>query len=228
MSTTQRRYSDAIYEQFARLGKAIAAPKRLELLDLLCQGPRTVEALSAQCAISVANGSQHLQVLRAAHLVSAEKKGLYVEYRLADDDVSRFLLALRHLAEKRLAEVDQATREYFAACDAMEPVGSEELLRRAQTGEVVVLDVRPVEEFRAGHIPGAISIPVEQLKQRLKELARDREVVAYCRGAYCVLAAEAVKLLRRRGFRARRLEEGIMDWRARGWQLDRSEKEIPP
>lgn len=228
MTTSQRRYSDAIYEQFARLGKAIAAPKRLELLDLLCQGPRTVEALSAQCAISVANASQHLQVLRAAHLVNAEKKGLYVEYRLAHEDVSGFLLALRHLAEKRLAEVEQTTRDYFEACDAMEPVGAEELLRRARGGEVVVLDVRPVEEYRAGHIPGAISVPVEELKQRLKELPRDREVVAYCRGAYCVLAAEAVKLLRRKGFRARRLEDGITDWRARGWQLDRSEKGVPP
>jgi rhodanese-related sulfurtransferase/DNA-binding transcriptional ArsR family regulator len=220
MTTPQRRFKDAIYEQFARLGKAIAAPKRLELLDLLCQGPRTVESLADQAALSVANASQHLQVLRAARLVDAEKKGLYVEYRLSDDEVGRFFVALRGLAEARLAEVDQATRAYFEARGEMEGVEGDELLRRVKSGEVTVIDVRPVEEYRAGHIPGALSIPVAELKARLKELPKNREVVAYCRGPYCVMAVEAVELLRKKGYRAQRMEAGVVDWRARGWRVE--------
>jgi rhodanese-related sulfurtransferase len=217
---THRRFKDAIYEQLARLGKAVSAPKRLELLELLCQGPRTVEALAGQAAISVANASQHLQVLRAARLVDAEKKGLYVEYRLADDEVCRFFIALRGLAVARLAEVDQVTRAYLQARGAMEAVEGDELLRRVKRGEVTVLDVRPSEEYRAGHIPGAISIPVGELKARLEELPKSREVVAYCRGPYCVMAVEAVELLRKKGFKAHRMEQGVVDWRARGWRVE--------
>ena len=220
MRTLPRRFKDSIYEQFARLGKAISAPKRLELLDLLCQGPRTVEALAEQAGISVANASQHLQVLRAARLVETEKKGLYVEYRLAGDEVCTFFFALRGLAESRLAEVEQVAREYFEQRGAMEAVESEELLRRVRNGEVTVLDVRPPEEYRAGHIPGALSIPVGELKARLRELPKDREVVAYCRGPYCVMAVEAVELLRKKGFTAHRLEQGVIDWRARGWRVE--------
>jgi rhodanese-related sulfurtransferase len=218
--TSQRRFKDSIYEQFARLGKALAAPKRLELLDLLCQGPRSVEALAEQAAISVANASQHLQVLRRARLVDAEKKGLYVEYRLADDEVCRFFFALRGLAEARLAEVDRVTREYFEERGGLEAVEGDELLRRVKSGEVTVLDVRPAVEYRAGHIPGALSIPVGELKARLKELPKDREIVAYCRGPYCVMAVEAVELLRKKGFEAHRMEQGVVDWRARGWRVE--------
>jgi rhodanese-related sulfurtransferase len=221
MTTPHRRFKDAIYEQFARLGKALSAPKRLELVDLLCQGPRTVEALAGQAALSVANASQHLQVLRAARLVDGEKKGLFVEYRLADDEVCRFFLALRGLAEARLAEGDQVTREYFERRGAMEAVAGDELLRRVRAGEVTVLDVRPPEEYRAGHIPGALSIPVGELEARLEELPRKREVVAYCRGPYCVMAVEAVALLRSKGFKAHRMEQGVVDWRARGWRVAR-------
>jgi rhodanese-related sulfurtransferase len=220
MTTPHRRFKDAIYEQFARLGKAVSAPKRLELLDLLCQGPRTVEALAEQAAISVANASQHLQVLRAARLVNAKKKGLYVEYRVAGEEVCRFFVALRGLAEARLAEVEQITRDYFEARGAMEAVEGDELLRRVRAGEVTVLDVRPPEEYRAAHLPGALSIPVGELKARLKELPKDREVVAYCRGPYCVMAVEAVELLRKKGFKAQRMEQGVVDWRARGWRLE--------
>ncbi|MBK6514703.1 MAG: metalloregulator ArsR/SmtB family transcription factor [Polyangiaceae bacterium] len=220
MTTAHRRFKDAIYEQLARVGKAVSAPKRLELLDLLCQGPRTVEALAEQAASSIANTSQHLQVLRAARLVDAEKKGLYVEYRLADDEVCRFFFALRELAEARLAEVDQVAREYFEQRGAMEAVEGNELLRRVKRGEVTVLDVRPAEEYRAGHIPGALSIPVGELKARLKELPKGREVVAYCRGPYCVMALEAVELLRKKGFKAHRMEQGVVDWRARGWRVE--------
>lgn len=218
--TANRRFKDAIYEQFARLGKAVSAPRRLELLELLCQGPRTVEALAEQAAISVANASQHLQILRAARLVDAEKKGLYVEYRLADDQVCQFFMTLRGLAESRLAEVDQVTRQYLEARGSMEAVEGDELLRRVKEGEVTVLDVRPPEEYRAGHIPGAISIPVGELEARLKELPKNREVVAYCRGPYCVMAVEAVEVLRKKGFNAHRMEQGVVDWRARGWRVD--------
>lgn len=220
MTTGHRRFKDAIYEQFARIGKATSAPKRLELLDLLCQGPRTVEALAEQASITVANASQHLQVLRAARLVDAEKQGLYVEYRLADDEVCRFFLAIRGLAEARLAEVDLVAREYFQERGAMEAVDGNELLRRVKTGEVTVLDVRPPEEYRAGHIPGALSIPVDELKARLTELPQDREIVAYCRGPYCVMAVEAVELLRKKGFNAHRMEQGVVDFRARGWRVE--------
>jgi rhodanese-related sulfurtransferase len=159
-------------------------------------------------------------VLRAARLVAAEKKGLYVEYRLADDEVGRFYVALRDLAEARLAEIATVTRDYFKERGAMETVESDELLRRVHSGEVTVLDVRPSEEYRAGHIPGALSIPVSELKSRLKELPKSREIVAYCRGPYCVMAIEAVDLLRKKGFKAQRMHQGVLDWRARGWPLE--------
>jgi rhodanese-related sulfurtransferase len=219
MTTTDRRFKDAMYGQFSRLGKALSAPRRLELLDLLCQGPRTVEALAGQAGTSVANASQHLRVLRAARLVDADKRGLYVEYRLAGDEVCRFFVALRTLAEARLAEVEQVTREFFEARGGMERVEARELLRRAKKGEVTVIDVRPTEEYRAGHIPGALSIPLGELEARLKELPKGREVVAYCRGPTCVMAVEAVTLLRESGFEARRMDQGVADWRARGWRI---------
>ena len=223
-----RSFKDAIYEQLARLGKAVAAPKRLELLDLLCQGPKTVEVLADQATLSVANTSQHLQVLRAARLVEAEKQGLHVEYRLAGEDVCEFFLALRTLAEGRLAEIEVVTREYLARRSAMETVAGGELLRRVKSGEVTVLDVRPPEEYRAGHIPGAVSIPLGELKARFKELPKNREVVAYCRGPYCVFAVEAVELLRKKGFTAHRLREGVLDWRSRGWRVDAESEGIRP
>lgn len=220
MAATHRRFKDDIYEQFARIGKSLSAPKRLELLDLLCQGPRTVEALAEQAALSVANASQHLQILRAARLIEAEKKGLYVEYRLADDEVSRFFHSLRGLAESRLTEIEHVTRAYLTERGAMAPVKGDELLRRVREGEVTLLDVRPAEEYRAGHIPGALSVPVPQLKKRLSDLPKRREIVAYCRGPYCVMAIEAVEFLRKRGFKATRMEQGVVDWRARGWRVE--------
>jgi rhodanese-related sulfurtransferase len=224
MSSSNRKFKDAVYEQFARIGKAVSAPKRLELLDLLCQGPRTVEALAEQSALSVANASQHLQVLRGARLVDADKKGLYVAYRLADDQVCRFFHSLRSLAEARLAEVEHVTRAYLTERGAMEPVEGSELLRRVRKGEVTVLDVRPAEEYRAGHIPGAFSVPVSELKKRFAELPKSREIIAYCRGPYCVMAIEAVEVLRKKGFRAHRMEQGVVDWRARGWRVEKGEE----
>ena len=219
MTTPHRRFKDGIYEQLARIGKAASSPKRVELLDLLCQCPRTVEALAELSSLSVANASQHLKVLRAARLVEARKKGLYVEYRLADEDVGRFFVSLRAIAGSRLAEVEQAPRAYFEGRGGGEAVEGDELLRRVRRGEVTVLDVRPAEEYRAGHIPGAVSIPVGELKARLKELPRDREVVAYCRGPYCVMAVEATELLQKKGYKAHRMEQGVADWRARGWRV---------
>lgn len=219
MTAANRRFKDAVYEQLARIGKAASAPKRLELLDLLCQGPRTVELLAREAGVTIANASQHLQVLKAARLVEAAKQGLFVEYRLADDAVSAFFLSLRGLAESRLIEVHEASRAFWAERGTMEPVASDELLRRVKKGDVTVLDVRPSEEFQAGHIPGAISVPLGELKARLKDLPKGRDVVAYCRGPYCVLAIEAVELLRKKGFTAHRLEQSVADLRARGWRV---------
>ena len=222
-----RRFKDAVYEQLARIGKASSSPARLELLDLLGQSPRTVEDLAKLTGQSVANVSQHLQVLRAARLVEAEKNGLYVTYRLADDQVSVFLGALRALAEARLVEMDHVAKTFLADRDELEAVDRDALIKRVKRGEVTVLDVRPVEEYEAGHIPGAVSVPVADLKRRLATLSKSREVVAYCRGPYCVFAFEAVKLLRARGFKAVRLDEGIPEWKARGLRVEASSAEVP-
>jgi len=214
-----RRFKTAIYEQFARIGKAVANPSRLELLDLLCQGPRTVETLAREAGLGVANASQHLKLLRAARLVEAEKEGLFVTYRLADQAVCEFFRGLRGLAEGRLAEIGEITRNFFESRSAMEPVDRRALLTRVRQGKVTVLDVRPVEEYRAGHIPGALSVPLKELERRLSEFPHDREVVAYCRGPYCVLAVEAVEILRARGFKAVRLEDSVQDLRAEGFPI---------
>ena len=219
MAESTRQFKNRIYEQLSRVGKAASAPKRLELMDLLCQGPRTVELLAEQAGISVANASRHLQVLRAARLVDAQKHGLYVEYRLAGEEVARFFVSLRQLATSRLAEIDLVTRVFMERRGALEAVHGEELIRRVRSGAVTILDVRPVEEYQAGHIPGALSMPVANLKAQLPELQKDREVVAYCRGPYCVMAVDAVILLRQEGFTAHRLEQGVADWRARGWRI---------
>jgi rhodanese-related sulfurtransferase/DNA-binding transcriptional ArsR family regulator len=226
MPGSQRRFKDRIYEQIARISKAASAPKRLELLDLLSQGPRTVETLAGLAGVTVGNASQHLKILRAARLVDARKQGLYVEYRLADAEVARFFVALRTLAKARLEEVESVAQEFLERRGVLEEVEGEELVRRVRRGEVTLLDVRPVEEYEAGHIPGARSMPMEQLVRRLKEVPRDREVVAYCRGPYCVMAVEAVILLRARGFEAHRLEEGVADWRARGWRIATARDEV--
>ena len=219
MKNPNRAFKDAIYEQFARIGKSVSSPKRLELLDLLCQGERTVEVLAKESGLSIANTSQHLQVLRAARLVEAEKEGLFVIYRLADQTVCEFFRAMRVLAESRLAEVEQIKRRFLEGREGMEPVDREALLKLVREGAVTVLDVRPVEEYNAGHIPGAISLPLKELQLRLSDLPRDQEIVAYCRGPYCVLSIQAVEMLRAKGFQAVRLEEGIQDLRAMGFPI---------
>jgi rhodanese-related sulfurtransferase/DNA-binding transcriptional ArsR family regulator len=210
----------AVYEQIARIGQATASPTRLELLDLLSQGPRTVEALAHETGQSAATTSHHLQVLRRTRLVDAEKAGLYVTYRLADPNVGEFVLELRRLAESRLAEIQHVTRQYLDQRGALEPVDNTELARRVRAGEVTVIDVRPREEYLAAHIPGALSVPLADLGKRLRELQKRRDVVAYCRGPYCVMALDAVDLLRRKGFRAQRLEHGVAEWRAQGWRVE--------
>jgi rhodanese-related sulfurtransferase len=226
MSSTGRQFKDAIYDQLGRIGKAMASPRRLELLDLLCQGPRTVEALAMETSQSLANTSQHLQVLRAARLVETEKHGLYVTYRLADEKVCTLYRELRTLAESRLLEIRAITRHFLERRGELEPVDRDALFARVGSGEVTLLDVRPSEEFEAGHIPGAISVPLDDLESRLADLPRDREIVAYCRGPYCVLAVQAVEVLRAKGFHAFRMEEGVPDWRARGLPIEVSTKEI--
>lgn len=214
-----RRHKDLFYGQFARIGRAVASPRRLELLDLLGQAPRTVEAIAAQAGMSVANTSQHLQALRAVRLVETSKEGLFVTYRLASDEVAHFYRALRSLASARLLEVEQVTREYLETPATLEPARRGWLLKQARQGRVTVLDVRPVEEYRAGHLPAAFSIPLQELEKRLAELPRSRKIVAYCRGPYCVMAGEAVALLRRRGFDAMRLEDGVREWQADGFEV---------
>lgn len=217
-----------LYEQFSRIGKAVSSPSRLELLEILAQGERPVEALAKATSLSVANASHHLQVLREARLVEARKKGLFVFYRLAGDDVDELARLIRTLGERHLAEVDGIVKRYFTSRDGLEPVKREELLSRARAGTVLVLDVRPSEEYRAGHIPGAVSVPVEEIDRRIRDLPPDKEIVAYCRGPYCVLAFRAVELLRARGRTARRLEGGLPEWRAAGLPVEASTKEMRP
>ncbi len=217
-----RKFSDAIYDQFARVGRAVASPKRIELLDLLGQGPRSVDSLAALTGLSEANASQHLKVLRGARLVEAEKSGVRVIYRLSGQDVVDFIRSLRTVAETRLAEVEQTVRGLLKGHRSFHQVDREELLRRVRNGEATVLDVRPIEEFQAGHLPQAISIPLDELPARLNDLPRDREIVAYCRGPYCVLAIEAVEALKKAGFRAARLDMSVWDWKARGLPVETS------
>jgi rhodanese-related sulfurtransferase len=226
-SPTSRPFKAAIYEQIARIGKATASPGRLEILDLLSQGPRTVEAIARQVGRSVANTSHHLQVLRRARLVDAEKAGLQVTYRLADPDVGDFVLRLRTLAQARLVEIEHVSRQYLSERGALEAVPKEELLRRVRAGEVTVIDVRPREEYLAGHVPGALSVPLSELQARTSTLSKTRDVVAYCRGPYCVMALDAVELLRRRGFRAHRMEQGVPEWRAHGWRVETGQAPRP-
>lgn len=217
---TGREVKEGLNEQFARLGKAVASPKRIELLDLLCQGERSVEGLAGATRMGLTNTSAHLQVLRRARLVETRREGVKIFYRVADDAVCRFYIALRDLGRARLAEVEQIVRDYFDAPDELEPVSREALLERVHRGEAAVIDVRPAEEYAAGHVPGAVSIPLAELRQRLGELPAGVEIVAYCRGPYCVLAPEALTVLRASGFPARRLEDGFPEWRLAGMPVE--------
>lgn len=208
----KRGFKDRLYAEFARIGKAIASPHRLEILEFLAQGERTVESIAAETGLSVANTSRHLQLLRQAQLVLTRRDGLFVHYRLSGPAVVSLVLALRHTAEEHLAEVDRVVGDFFGDRDGFEPVTPEELARRMTNGDVVVLDVRPEQEYAAGHIAGARSMPVSDMSNRLDELPGDKEYVAYCRGPYCVYADEAVAMLRANGLSAQRLTEGYPEW----------------
>jgi rhodanese-related sulfurtransferase len=215
-----RVFKDGLYTELAVLGKALANPHRLELLDLLGQGERNVEQLAQETALSPANASAHLQVLRRARLVEAEKRGLNVVYRLAAPEVFKLWRTLRDVGSARLAEIDRLVENYFIDRARLEAVDKEELQRLMDDEAVTVIDTRPEVEYEQGHIPSARSVPVEKLKRQLAELPRDVEVVAYCRGPYCVYSDDAVRLLHRNGFKARRLDEGFPEWQAAGYPVE--------
>jgi rhodanese-related sulfurtransferase/DNA-binding transcriptional ArsR family regulator len=219
-----REFKDSLYAQFARLGHALSTPKRLELLDLLTQSEKTVEQLADGSATSLKNTSAHLRVLRQARLDETRRDGLHIWYRLADENVAEFLLAFQALGRRRYGELRDVVESYLERRDSLEPIPTSELRRRLAAGEVTLIDVRPADEFAAGHIPGALSIPVTDLPTRAGELSRRKEIVAYCRGPYCVMASTAVELLRRRGYRARRFVESVPAWRARGYPVAREQR----
>jgi rhodanese-related sulfurtransferase len=212
----KRAFKNELYQQFARVGKALSSPHRIELLDLLAQGERTVESLTEELGLTMGNASAHLQVLREARLVEGRKEGLYVHYRLAGDRVVGLLASLRAVAEEQLADVDRLVKTYLGDRAALDAIGFDELRARLRAGSVVLVDVRPAAEFAAGHIAGAISIPHDELEGRLGELPSDKEVVAYCRGPYCVFADQAIAVLKGRRRKARRLEAGFPEWKSAG------------
>lgn len=218
--SNHRAFKDGLYAQLQRIAQATASPKRLEFLDLLAQGERTVEALAQQTAQSVASASHHLQVLRRAQLVAARKEGVKVYYRLAGPAVFALWRAIRDLGTAQLAEIDRLRQEVLEPEDSLEPVTNAELLRRLQEGDLVLIDVRPPIEYEQGHIAGAMSVPIDELRDHLKQLPKDREIIAYCRGPFCLFAADAVELLQRHGFRARRLADGFPEWRADGHPVE--------
>lgn len=221
--THGRVFKNELFEQFARIGKALASGRRLELLEMLAQKEKTVEQLAHLTDMSIANTSQHLQVLRQARLVEFTKDGPHAKYRLADERVFQLWQALRDLGTDRIAEIERVVHSFATDRRILKAVMVEELRQRLKDGSVILLDVRPAEEYGAGHIPGARSIPLSELRARLRELPKRRQIVAYCRGPYCVLADEAVALLRSRGRTAHRLEEGFPDWKARGLPVERAQ-----
>ena len=222
---SSRRLKDRLYQQLARIGKALGSGRRLELLEILAQGERTVEKLAAETDLSIANASHHLHVLRQARLVDSRKAGLYVFYRLTDPNIYDLSRLIRDIAERHLAELGRIVETFLTARDQLEPVEQEDLVERARAGAVIILDVRPADEYHAGHIPGAVSVPLKELEKRISELPAGQEVVAYCRGPYCVLAFRAVEMLRARGHLARRLTDGFPEWRAAGFPIEVSPTE---
>jgi rhodanese-related sulfurtransferase/biotin operon repressor len=219
--STDAEHKARLYQAIGRVALALGSAGRLQILEFVAQGERSVDALAAMTGLSVANTSKHLQALRQAGLVSARKEGLRVYYAIAGDDVAALLSALRQVSEHRVAEVERLLRTWLSHRDEMEAVPAREALARAKKGLVVVLDVRPREEYEAGHLPGAVNIPILELEKRLRELPRRKEVIAYCRGPYCLMSYDAVSLLRKKGMKARRLEAGLPEWRAAGLPVER-------
>jgi rhodanese-related sulfurtransferase/DNA-binding transcriptional ArsR family regulator len=220
-SASLRVVKNTLYHHLARIGKALSSPPRLELLHLLSQGEKPVEALAAKAQLTIKNASAHLRVLREARLVESRKVGQQSFYRLADADVAGFFVALRDFGERRLAEVREVSQQYFGGRQHMTPLDRRQLLARIRAGEVTVLDLRDEAEFAAGHLPGARSVPLPELKKALRSIPRDQEIVAYCHGPYCVLSVEAVQLLKDKGYRARRLDDGFVEWAAAGLPVER-------
>lgn len=218
----KQEFKVRLFEEFARIGKALSSCRRLELLELLAQGERAVEELAVETGMSIANTSQHLQVLRSAYLVDVRRQGTYARYRLSDENVLRLWLNLREVGEMQLAEIERVVESFFKDRKGLAAITCEDLLQQLEAGSVVVLDVRPEQEYRSGHIRGARSIPVEELATRLKEISKKKMIVAYCRGPYCVFADDAVKTLRKQGLRATRLTEGFPDWKMRGFPVETS------
>ncbi len=212
----KRSFKTGLYQQFARVGKALSSPHRIEMMELLAQRERSVESLAEELGLGMGNASAHLQVLREARLVESRKEGLFVHYRVADDVVLKLLEELRKVAETRLAEVDRLVASYLGDRSDMDAIGFDELKSRLKAGSVILIDVRPVEEYAAGHISGAVSIPHDQIEDRLREISKGKEVVAYCRGPYCVFADQAVAALKSKRRKARRLEAGFPEWKNAG------------
>ena len=215
-----REFKDLIFEQFAKVAQAFSAPKRLEIIDILAQGERDVDSLSRQVSMTIANTSRHLQILKQARLAESRREGVRIIYRLADDDVVQCWMNLQLLAEKRSSEIREVTRMFFEERDTMEPITKNELLNLIQNNEVIVLDVRPAVEYKTEHISGALSIPLSELNKRINEIPKSRNVIAYCRGKYCVLSAEAMSILKSAGIKAIRLKDGFPEWKQAGLPVE--------
>ncbi|MCB0749459.1 MAG: ArsR family transcriptional regulator [Ignavibacteriae bacterium] len=215
-----REFKDLMFQQFANIASAFSSPKRLEIIDILAQNEKDVETLSSQISASVANTSRHLQILKNARLVESRREGVRIYYKLADENVFNCWKGLQSLAENRVAEIKEVVKDFFGSRNAMDAISIEDLWSRIQSNDVIVLDVRPEDEFINGHIPGAISIPLSELKERLNEIPHDQEVVAYCRGPYCVLSPEAIKILHNEGYDATRLAEGLPEWKDAGFLVE--------
>lgn len=218
----KRELKDLLYEQVARIGKAVSSPKRLELLEVLAQGEKTVEVLAAEASLSIKLASAHLKVLKEARLVEARRDGRFIRYRLSGEDVSALWVNLRTVAEEHLVELKVEMGRIFAAPEKLDAITRHALMEKARRGDVVVIDVRPSAEYASGHLPFARSMPLEELRQRLKELPADRDIVAYCRGPFCMMSAEAVQLLHEHGFRAQKIADGAPEWQAAGLPLAES------
>jgi rhodanese-related sulfurtransferase/predicted transcriptional regulator len=218
---SKNEFKQRLFEQFAKVGKALSSPSRLEILEFLAQSEKSVENLTTLTGLSFANTSQHLQQLRHAGMVSARKEGQRVFYRLADEATIDLLNMLRNIAEKNLAEVDQIINTYLKVKDTLEPVEAEDLLERIKDGLVIVLDVRPADEYAAGHVPGSVNVPMKELEKQIKKLDNKKEIIAYCRGPYCVLSYDTVALLRNKGFKARRLKDGMPEWKRAGLPVEK-------
>lgn len=215
----KRTLKDLLYEQVARIGKAVSSPKRLELMELLAQGEKTVEALASELSIDIKLASAHLKALREARLVESRRDGKYMVYRLSGDDVANLWVTLREVAQEHLVELQMALQRMLSAPEKLAQVGRTDLLEQARRGEVIVIDVRPREEYQAAHLPFARSMPLPEIERRLAELSKDQDIVAYCRGPFCMLSDEALKLLTGKGYRVRKMLDGVAEWQAAGMPL---------